>query len=190
MNKKSLILFLFAIVVFTGKAQIPGNAVPNIDWINNYSQRPTTANAPTAIDADQNVYYTGYVDNGTNYDLIIQKTDSLGNVVFTYTYDYGSYDYGKAIRIDASQNVYATGYSYDPIAGTKDYITIKLNPTGSLTWANRWDNSGNDDEGADLRIDNSGNVFVTGTSSNGSNKNIVKRRQLIEYKFFQWSFWW
>ena len=67
--------------------------------------------------------------------------------------------------MDGSGNVYVTGYSTG--SGTfKDYTTIKYNSSGNQQWVARYDGSDNYDDGAgSIALDDSGNVYVTGTSS-------------------------
>ena len=73
-------------------------------------------------------------------------------------------DNAYAIVIDTSGNIYVTGSSVGP--GTSyDYVTIKYNATGTEQWVARYNGPGNSDDGAlAIKVDASGNVYVTGYS--------------------------
>jgi len=80
-----------------------------------------------------------------------------------------STDVAKDIAVDGSGNVYVTGYSI-AANGYYDYVTIKYNNTGGLQWVARYNGLANsNDEAQALVVDDSGNVYVTGSSiaSNG-----------------------
>jgi hypothetical protein len=102
------------------------------------------------------------------------KYDSLGNNIFTASYSNGSFDSGNAIKVDAAGNVYVTGISYSS-SSNRDYVTVKYSPTGTQLWLTKFNGTGNNiDEANDLKLDASGNVYVTGKSLNTSgNYDIV-----------------
>jgi hypothetical protein len=86
-----------------------------------------------------------------------------------------SVDEADAIFIDASNNIYVTGYSRSgPFSADGDLTTIKYNSAGEEQWVRRYDQDSEFDGGASVTADGSGNVYVTGTSYNGSfNQEIV-----------------
>ena len=76
-------------------------------------------------------------------------------------------DYAYAMTYDAAGNVYVTGYSSGN--GTSlDYVTIKYNSNGDQIWKIVYDN-GSGISAYDLPkalvLDNTGNIFVTGAST-------------------------
>jgi hypothetical protein len=77
----------------------------------------------------------------------------------------------KAIAVDGSGNVYVTGPSFG--SGTYfDFTTIKYYSDGDTAWVRRYNGPGNGDDFAqDITADDSGNVYVTG-SSLGSGTNL------------------
>ncbi|MBI2424053.1 MAG: hypothetical protein HYV27_14580 [Candidatus Hydrogenedentes bacterium] len=83
-------------------------------------------------------------------------------------------DFGNRTVVDGSGNVYITGYyngtvDFDPGAGTTnltsaggtDIFVQKLDSTGALVWVKSMGGT-NGDEGRDLFVDTSGNVYLTG----------------------------
>jgi len=75
-------------------------------------------------------------------------------------------DEATAIAVDASGNVYVTGFSYGGPSTLDDYATIKYNSSGDIIWLRRY-NGGPDyspEEAKAIAVDNSGNVYVTGSS--------------------------
>ena len=81
-----------------------------------------------------------------------------------------NYDEPTSMIVDNADNVYLTGFSRNTSsASSSDYLTIKYNQFGDSVWVNRYDGTGSgQDEANDLAIDNSGNVYVTGTSVGAS----------------------
>ena len=73
--------------------------------------------------------------------------------------------YPLALTTDKSGNVYVTGCSQAD--GGKDYATVKYDRNGKELWVARYDgpasNNGADEAHA-IAVDNSGNVYVTGSS--------------------------
>jgi hypothetical protein len=172
---KKLMFCLLTIVVISSKAQNPfpsPYAVPNVDWIKYYSQADLMYNVPTAIDANSNVYSTGYAGGGTVKDLVSLKYDSTGTLIYSYQYNNGGIDIGNAIKIDAVGNAYIAGMSEDPGPTAKDYVVIKLSPSGSLLWSTvtRFDGGfgGGADEANAICVDASGDVYCTGKSQNSN----------------------
>jgi hypothetical protein len=118
-----------------------------------------------AVDGYGDIYVTGMSTGwGTDYDYLTLKYCSDGGAWRTYDGPAGSYDQGRALAVDGSGNVYVTGYSIG--SGTDyDYATIKYLPNGDTAWVRRYNGPGNGwDEARAIAADNSGNVYVSGSS--------------------------
>src|SRR6266511_3689578 len=122
-----------------------------------------------AIDGSGNVYVTGAsFGSGTDLDYTTIKynaADGTEEWVARYNGPGNYVDIARAIAIDGSGNVYVTGESVGT-GNDFDYATIKYNPAdGTEEWVARYNGPGNFYAGAaDLAIDGSGNVYVTGQS--------------------------
>ncbi len=113
------------------------------------------------------------IANGNAGDYIL-KLNSSGDFIWVDTFGLGIAN--TVLTTDDSGNVHATGtffgtQDFDPSSGTSnitssgvaDIFVLKLTPSGSLTWARNMGGTGSSfNTGADIAVDLSGHVFVTG----------------------------
>ncbi len=139
-------------------------------WVVHYSSGlAPSLDAASAItlDASGNVYVAGYTTGiFSGYDAVTIKYNSAGvqQWIASYNGPGNDYDGANAIVVDASGNVYVTGSSFG-IDTDEDVLTIKYSASGVGQWVARYDGPANDyDAGLGLKVDNAGNVHVTGTS--------------------------
>jgi hypothetical protein len=138
-------------------------------WVKTYNGSSNDNDAARAIgiDASGNVYITGYsVNNDTYYDITTIKYSSSGDQKWVKTYNgkADDYDEGNALALDGQGNIYVTGFT-DVSDKRNDMITIKYNPDGVVQWTQTYNGKGNDDEARAIAV-SSGNVYVTGHTSN------------------------
>jgi hypothetical protein len=110
----------------------------------------------------------GYIDNDVTTVSIVQQEHSYGLPVITALSKEA--DAGAAVKVDAGGNVYVTGYTTvrNGAYTKKDYFTIKYNSSGSAQWTATYNGPANQDDAAvGLGLDQTGNVYVTGTSFAG-----------------------
>ncbi len=164
--KKQLLLGFMILTVLGTSSQVN----PNIDWVQYYSERNQIANVPSAIDANNNVYVTGYTYpvNPSNQDATTIKYDQTGALQWVKNYNNGGTDNAKAIIIDAVGNSYITGES-DGTGTGRDIFIIKYDPNGVVLFTTRWNGAANANDVANaITIDASGNAYVTGYTTNGA----------------------
>jgi len=148
------------------------------EWIAIYSTPNNSSHDAAvglAIDSDNNVYVTGTISNGENYDFATVKYNTSGNEQWVRIYNGpgNGHDYAAAIAVDNSGNCYVTGSSQGilGIGGESDYSTVKYNTDGDEQWVARYDgppglNALYGDEPRALEVSKSGDVYVTGFSEN------------------------
>ena len=130
-----------------------------------------------AVDSSGNVFVTGASDDsiGLSDDYATIAYSSAGVARWTNRYDgpANSSDSASAIVVDSGGNVFVTGASVDG-PGYSDYATIAYSSAGVARWTNRYDGPANSyDSASAIAVDSGGNVFVTGSSSNGTNDDYV-----------------
>ncbi len=122
-----------------------------------------------AVDPSGNVYVTGRSDvgGGIGQKFTTLKYDAAGNMVSGWPSVYSgplstTFDQSQAIKLDPTANVYITGKS--GLAGLEDFLTIKIDASGIVAWAKKYNGtSNNEDNAVALVLDNSSsNVFVAG----------------------------
>jgi uncharacterized delta-60 repeat protein len=123
-----------------------------------------------AVDNSGNVYVTGQCrDTGGTWNYCTIKYSPNGAQLWKQTYNGSGTDGAFAIALDNAGNVYITGSSDTVSAGTSQRcVTIKYNNSGVEQWVRVYKSTGNfPTMGNDIAVDNAGNVYVTGSTSNG-----------------------
>jgi hypothetical protein len=134
-----------------------------------------------AIDAQGNVYTTGFVETlNQRLNIALVKYNPSGTQQWVRYYNGSSNgaDAPNEMKIDAAGNIYITGYSYNTLTNL-DYITLKYSSSGGSLWTARYigDYLAGDNYPTGIALDASGNVYVTGRSwesSAGSDITTVK----------------
>lgn len=140
-------------------------------WVSNFNGNGNFKDVPYSMKVDQsgNIYITGQTYGGapTNYDMVTIKYNSSGaeQWVSTYNGTGNGNDVANSIDADLSGNVYVTGSGFETSSNSFDYITIKYNLSGQLEWIAKYNGSSNFiDVSNDIAVDNSGNIYITGSS--------------------------
>jgi hypothetical protein len=140
-------------------------------WTNLYQHSATSYDVPIglAVDGSGNVFVgASSADDLDRYITI--KYSGSGVSILTNHCDgpTNGINASLAMALDGGGNAIVTGYSGIPGSGY-DYLTIKYSNAGVALWTNRYDEPGTSyDIAAGLAVDGSGNVFVTGYSSDAS----------------------
>jgi len=132
-------------------------------WIASYDGPSTGGNNPEVIINDRfgNVLVAGSSDS--DFLTLKYNSDGVQQWVTTYNGPSNQSDYIRAMKTDFNGNVIVTGVSY---SSSPDWMTIKYDPNGNEIWSVRNQRSGETyDFARDVYIDNTGNVYVTGSQS-------------------------
>lgn len=169
------------------------DASGNYLWAKQIGGTSNETSKSIAIDANNNLYITGYFRNTVdfdpgpgvanqttmNYDIFIAKYDASGNYLWAKTLiGPGSYGEGANLVWDVSGHVYITGdftntIDFDPGPGTAnlssmgqsfDIFIAKYDVFGNYVWAKRMGGILGD-EGTCLALDGVGNIYATGAFS-------------------------
>lgn len=148
------------------------------------------------IDANGNVYVTGYsdtlVNTQPNEDIVLLKYNNSGAFQWRKVYDGPghSYEWSKKLTIDKNNNILVVGYGWTASANGNDYIILKWNPSGNFQWIRSYNYGPNTFENpADIITDSLNNVIVTGqgiTSSSSATNDYLT----VKYNSsgtFQWA---
>jgi len=141
----------------------------NMAWLRRYNGPANSDDFAhvLAVDYSGNVYVTGW-SNGdtTSYDYATVGYTKDGTELWVQRYNGpgNGLDVARNIAVDDSESVYVTGYSEGDTT-CYDYATIKYYPNGDTAWVRRYNGPGNFmDNARAIAIDNSNNVYVTGSS--------------------------
>lgn len=126
-----------------------------------------------AVDNQGNVYVTGSSlgrnEGDWSYDYATVKYSSSGEELWAARYNgpVNDSDHSEAIAVDKWGNIYVTGSSRGSGTGS-DYATIKYGPdSNEPVWIARYNGPANLSDTPDaIVVDDSGNIYVTGLSSN------------------------
>ncbi|MGC8815912.1 MAG: delta-60 repeat domain-containing protein [bacterium] len=138
------------------------------------------------VDNSNKVYITGCSSNGSNLNMYVIRLNENGSmdstfgrkgkVVINNIAGGNSYDYGQSIYVDGNNRIYVTGWSDN--GKNNDVYVIRLNEDGSMdntfgkkgkVVINNIASSNSDDYAYSIYVDNSGKIYITGDSYNGSN---------------------
>ena len=185
--KKLHFLFrtLFPLLIFYNS----NGQAPSPDWVSTYNGSDGKSDNPREmfIDAQNNIYVSGVTINkkGTQDYLTVKYNPANGQQIWFARYNGpgNENDYVYGLTVDAAGFAYVTGRSVGQ-AGNSDYATIKYSPVnGQTLWVNRYNGTLNSEDFAkDIKVDDGGNVFVTGFA-NGDPNNIFRGRALVTIKY-------
>jgi len=145
------------------------DSLGQFQWVRYYNGSANEGDYGVKViaDSEDNAVVCGYSRSGTSHrDYKIIKYDPDGTRLWIYTYNGPGFlqDYLSDMVLDGDDNIYVTGFSKGT-GGDYDYATVKVAPDGNKLWVRRYESpGGQDDKAVAIALDDSANVFVTGTS--------------------------
>jgi hypothetical protein len=142
-------------------------------WAKTYNGSGNGFDAATKVIVDNNyfTYLAGYVKSGANgNDFCVLKYDNGGAQQWVRTYDGPAHgdDIPADFVVASDGNIFITGKASGGSSGF-DIATCKITPLGNLLWSNLYNGSSNsNDIGTTIALDNSGALYVGGTSNEGA----------------------
>jgi hypothetical protein len=158
-------------------------------YYNELFQASSTGRVSIAVSNSFHIYVTGsafFINSGYNYTLI--KYDSSGVQQWVAKYhgpgtQVDAVNQPSSIALDSSENVYITGVSTGDTTNN-DIATIKFDSSGVMKWVARYNGPANlGDSAVGIKVDNSGNVYVTGATTREIYPNWGPRRNYVTVKY-------
>lgn len=158
-------------------ATVKYNSAGSQLWLQRYNGPGNNEDRAYAIvvDNSENIIVSGFSRSGTtagseDYATIMYSNSGTQQWITRYNGTGSDQDRAYAIVVDNSDNIFVTGSSRSSgAAGSEDYATLKYSNSGAQLWVTRYNGSGNNEDRAyAIIVDNSENVYVTGSSRNSS----------------------
>ncbi len=107
----------------------------------------------------------------------VARYDSAGARAWLEQFGTAGNEEAWGLAADAAGNAYVAGYSSGsfggPLAGDKDLIVARFDPSGGLTWKDQLGSELND-KGAAVALDGAGNLYVAGFSDGTVEQSVGK----------------
>ncbi len=143
------------------------NASGEEQWVHSHSNQDSTCDLlqTMGVDGSGSVAVTGWSldpDNSSNWDCSAVRIDASGNEQWVNRYDGPRHTYAgaNAVAVDQSGKSVVTGGCYCSDSST-DLMTIQYSASGEELWTAFYPNGW----AKDVAVDESGNVYVTGTGT-------------------------
>ena len=116
------------------------------------------------VDSSGNVYVTGISELDGNTGITTIKYDSAGTQQWVKNISgLNNPDVSIAkILLDNAGNIYVMGTFFDSTSRS-DWVIVKYDSEGNEQWRGTYNYYNNDDTACDFAVDDSGNVYVTGS---------------------------
>lgn len=166
MKKIIVVFMIFTLFILFYSNEM--NAQVTQEWVATYNGVGVGYNTPrkSAVDKFGNYIVAGSSENSADYDYVVLKYNTSGNLLWSRRYNspVNRYDYLTDMVLDDSGNIYVTGESQvEATGGDLDWITIKYKPNGDTAWIRSFEwTGGGPDEPYSIALDKKNNIFITG----------------------------
>jgi len=142
------------------------------DWAKTIGGKQPDYGYDLAVDLNGNIIVVGYQASYShgNYDIIVIKFDSWGEIIWQKVIGGADDDRANAIKIDSMNNIYVVGLEKSQSNGNSDCFVFKLNTAGELQWQKAIGGTSGDSS-LDLTIGINNDIYVIGgqaSSTHGS----------------------
>jgi uncharacterized delta-60 repeat protein len=129
-----------------------------------------------ALDSSGNILAAGLTasDGAGGNDGLIIKYDPAGGVLWSRTFGGSNSEALYGIAVDSLDNVVAIGETSSTGAGSRDFLIVKYNSSGTLQWAKSLGSATND-VGYNVHVDSADNILLTGYQQDGGQKIVLYR---------------
>ena len=179
---------LLLMAVFFLVSSIAYSQTPLLNWEKIYQGNEYSVDSSSVMkmnEIDKSIYIGITTDAfGTANDLILIKRDFVtGDTLWTKRYDgpLNGDDQFVDLAIDQKTGaVFITGKSQGVGTGY-DIVILKYSESGTKLWTKRWDNIKyhDDDFPSAIELDKTGNIYVSGSTYNGT----TKQEDIILFKY-------
>ena len=151
-------------------------------WTKQFGTSSTDYVSGIEADSSDNIYVSGVTYGGLGGntsagigDIFLVKYNSSGTKQWTKQMGTSSIDSGHGVKVDSSDNIYVTGITDGGLdgntsSGGRDIFLVKYNSSGTKQWTKQLGSSSLDD-GTEVTVDSSDNIYVTGYTSGGLDGN-------------------
>lgn len=169
-NLKAIIAAIVAVIGFAVNAK---SQTTSLIWQKHYTGNSDYENAKDIhYGGDSRIYVCGMKTN-SNPLIISYKTDGTQNWATTYSTNGGAFHAVTSYGSGSSIAIYAVGMVN---SNGGDMLLVKYNQSGTQQWAATWNNTGGTQEIANsVSVDASGNVYVSGRTSNNGGDIFVRK---------------
>lgn len=138
-----------------------------------------------SVQLDGKIVVAGQTHNGMNYDVLLLRFNSNGTLDGTFgkagvvAYDSGNNDYGCALSIQQDGKIVVAGITFNGI--NNDVLLLRFNTSGTLdttfgkAGVATYD-SGRDDSGLAVALQQDGKIVVAGSTFNGVDSDVLLLR--------------
>lgn len=126
----------------------------------------TSRGSAITVTSGGTVYVAGRSSQSGLTGIQVAKYNTSGTLQWQKKLSIADLSFGEGISLDSSENVYVVGRASSSTARDLG-IVAKYNSSGTLQWQRKLDSSGNDIDLQDVQLDSSGNVYITGSTSQG-----------------------
>ncbi|MHA1276711.1 MAG: hypothetical protein ACTSQ8_05960 [Candidatus Helarchaeota archaeon] len=146
------------------------DAMGNLNWSQLYNSTNYDKFYDVAIDNNGDICVGGYLQNGSDSDVLIVKYNAENTQLWNSSWDSGFQEHDEAyeIVVDAANNIYVAGILYNSSINNNDGLLLKFNPNGEVVWNQTWSGIANDDRWENIAIDGNSLYLVGTTKSIGA----------------------